>query len=157
MRSFYRPFSDVLASGEKFDGLIITGAPIEHLPFSEVTYWSELCQVFDWTRTHVHSTFGVCWGGMAMMNYLHGVPKHLPRRKGLRLFPSSQHGAGLALSARVFPDDCVIPVSRWTEMRRDEIEAVPDLDILLHSDDVGPCLVRGCGASRALYLQPPGI
>ena len=150
MRSFYRPFSDVLASGEKFDGLIITGAPIEHLPFSEVTYWSELCQVFDWTRTHVHSTFGVCWGGMAMMNYLHGVPKHLLDEKAFGCF-RHRNMAPASPYLRGFSDDCVIPVSRWTEMRRDEIEAVPDLDILLHSDDVGPCLVEDA-AHRALYI-----
>ncbi|RKT34214.1 homoserine O-succinyltransferase [Roseovarius halotolerans] len=150
MRSFYRPFSDVLASGEKFDGLIITGAPIEHLPFSEVTYWSELCQVFDWTRTHVHSTFGVCWGGMAMMNYLHGVPKHLLDEKAFGCF-RHRNMAPASPYLRGFSDDCVIPVSRWTEMRRDEIEAVPDLDILLHSDEVGPCLVEDA-AHRALYI-----
>ena len=67
MTSFYRPFNEVAESGEKFDGLIITGAPIEHLPFEEVTYWEELRQIMDWTQTHVHSTFGVCWGGMAMI------------------------------------------------------------------------------------------
>jgi len=150
MRSFYRPFSDVLASGEKFDGLIITGAPIEHLPFDEVTYWSELCQVFDWTRTHVHSTFGVCWGGMAMMNYLHGVQKHLLDEKAFGCF-RHRNMAPASPYLRGFSDDCVIPVSRWTEMRRDEIESVPDLDILLHSDEVGPCLVEDA-AHRALYI-----
>ena len=77
MESFYRPFSEVEATGEKFDGLIITGAPIEHLDFEAVTYWDELKRIFDWTQTHVHSTFGVCWGGMAMINYFHGVKKHI--------------------------------------------------------------------------------
>ena len=71
MESFYRPFREVAATGEKFDGLVITGAPIEHLPFEAVTYWDELTQVFDWTQTHVHSTFGVCWGGMAMAWHFH--------------------------------------------------------------------------------------
>ena len=75
MEEFYRPFQEV--KDQKFDGLIITGAPIEHLPFEDVTYWQELCEVFDWTQTNVHSTFGVCWGGMAMINYFHGVQKHL--------------------------------------------------------------------------------
>ena len=73
MEAFYRPFDEVQASGEKFDGLIITGAPIEHLPFEDVTYWDELTQVFDWTQTHVQSTFGVCWGGMAMIWHFHKV------------------------------------------------------------------------------------
>ena len=75
MESFYRPFQDIKA--EKFDGLIITGAPIEHLEFEEVTYWDELREVMDWTQTNVHSTFGVCWGGMAMINHFHGVQKHM--------------------------------------------------------------------------------
>ena len=74
MEAFYRPFDEVLASSEKFDGLIITGAPIEHLPFEDVTYWDELTQVFDWTQTHVQSTFGVCWGGMAMIWQFHNGP-----------------------------------------------------------------------------------
>ena len=65
METFYRPFQEV--KEEKFDGLIITGAPIEHLPFQEVTYWDELTEVMDWTQTNVHSTFGVCWGGMALL------------------------------------------------------------------------------------------
>jgi len=77
MESFYRPFSDVLASDEKFDGLIITGAPIEHLPFEDVSYWQELKSVFDWTQSHVHSTFGVCWGGMAMINHFHNIDKQM--------------------------------------------------------------------------------
>jgi homoserine O-succinyltransferase len=73
MEAFYRPFAEVEETGEKFDGLIITGAPIEHLAFEEVTYWDELTRVFDWTQTNVHSTFGVCWGGMAMIHHFHGV------------------------------------------------------------------------------------
>jgi homoserine O-succinyltransferase len=75
MESFYRPFQEV--RDEKFDGLIITGAPIEHMDFDKVTYWDELREVFEWTQTHVHSTMGVCWGGMAMINHFHGVQKHV--------------------------------------------------------------------------------
>uniref|UniRef100_UPI0040478A12 homoserine O-acetyltransferase/O-succinyltransferase family protein n=1 Tax=Yoonia sp. TaxID=2212373 RepID=UPI0040478A12 len=79
MEEFYKTFDEV--RGEKFDGLIITGAPIEHLDFEDVTYWDELTRIFDWTQTNVHSTFGVCWGGMAMINYFHGVPKHITDQK----------------------------------------------------------------------------
>ncbi len=150
MAEFYRPFSEVKATGEKFDGLIITGAPIEHLPFTDVTYWDELCEVFDWTQTHVHSTFGVCWGGMAMINYFHGVKKHMLNAKAFGCFrhrnmdPASHYLRG-------FSDDCVIPVSRWTEMKQAEIDAVPALRTLLSSDKVGPCLVQD-SAHRALYI-----
>ena len=150
MEAFYRPFSEVADSGEKFDGLIITGAPIEHLPFEEVTYWDELCQVFDWTQSHVQSTFGVCWGGMAMINHFHGVQKHLLDRKAFgcyrhrTLVPASPYLNG-------FSDDCVIPVSRWTEMRAEEIEAAEGLRLLITSDEAGPCLVED-ERHRALYI-----
>jgi len=150
MESFYRPFSEVAASGEKFDGLIITGAPIEHLDFDAVTYWNELRKLFDWTRTNVHSTFGVCWGGMAMANYFHGIEKHMLDAKAFGCFrhqnmdPSSPYLRG-------FSDDCVIPVSRWTEMRQIEIDAPGGLKTLLHSDEVGPCLIEDA-ANRALYI-----
>ncbi len=150
MESFYRPFSEVEATGEKFDGLIITGAPIEHLEFSDVTYWDELTRVFEWTQTHVHSTFGVCWGGMAMINHFHGVKKHLLDAKAFGCF-RHRNMAPASPFLRGFSDDCVIPVSRWTEMRRDEIEAVDGLEVLLDSDEVGPCLVRD-DTARALYI-----
>ena len=150
MESFYQPFDEVAASGEKFDGVIITGAPIEHLEFEAVTYWDELQRVFAWTQSHVHSTFGVCWGGMAMINHFHGVQKHMLDHKAfgcfrhLNMAPASPYLRG-------FSDDCVIPVSRWTEMKRAEIEAVPGLRILLDSPEVGPCLVEDPG-HRALYI-----
>ena len=150
MESFYRPFSDIAESGEKFDGLIITGAPIEHLEFPEVTYWDELERVMDWTQTHVHSTFGVCWGGMAMINHFHGVPKHILAHKAFGCF-RHQNLAPASPYLRGFSDDCVIPVSRWTEMRQDEIDAAPGLTTLLGSDEVGACLVED-RAHRALYI-----
>jgi homoserine O-succinyltransferase len=149
MESFYRPFDEVAASGKKFDGLIITGAPIEHLPYEEVTYWDELAQVFDWTQGHVHSTFGVCWGAMAMIHHFHGVPKHLLDRKAfgcvrhINRRPASPYLRG-------FSDDMVIPVSRWTEIRRGDVEAA-GLPILIDSDETGPCLVED-PAHRALYI-----
>ena len=150
MAEFYRPFSEVKASGEKFDGIIITGAPIEHMPFDDVTYWEELCEVFEWTQTHVHSTFGVCWGGMAMINYFHGVKKHILDAKAFGCFRHRNMDAA-SHYLRGFSDDCVIPVSRWTEMKQDEIDAAPGLKTLLYSDEVGPCLVEDPG-HRALYI-----
>jgi homoserine O-succinyltransferase len=148
MAAFYRPFQEV--KEEKFDGLIITGAPIEHLPFEEVTYWDELREVMDWTQTNVQSTFGVCWGGMAMMNHFHGVQKHILDHKAFGCFrhrnvdPTSPYLRG-------FSDDFVIPVSRWTEMKQDEIDRAPALQTLLGSDEVGPCLVADPD-HRALYI-----
>ncbi|MCT2538505.1 homoserine O-succinyltransferase [Sedimentimonas flavescens] len=149
MEAFYRPFAEVEASGEKFDGLIITGAPIEHLPFEEVTYWDELTRIFDWTQSHVFSTFGVCWGGMAMAHYFHGVHKHILDHKAFGCFrhrnlsPASPYLRG-------FSDDVLIPVSRWTEMHQDEIDAT-GLKTLIASDETGPCLVED-SCHRALYI-----
>ncbi len=148
MEAFYRPFSEV--RDEKFDGLIITGAPIEHLPFEEVTYWQELTEVMDWTQSNVHSTFGVCWGGMAMANHFHGVDKHMLDDKAFGCF-RHMNLAPQSPYLRGFSDDCVIPVSRWTEMRQAEIDAAPGLTTLLGSDQVGPCLVEDPG-HRALYI-----
>lgn len=148
MATFYRPFRDVRT--EKFDGLIITGAPIEHLPFSDVTYWDELCEVMDWTQTNVHSTFGVCWGGMAMINHFHGVEKHMLPQKAFGCF-RHQNLAPTSPYLRGFSDEFVIPVSRWTEMKQAEIDAAPGLRTLLGSDEVGPCLVEDAG-HRALYI-----
>ena len=148
MEEFYRPFQDV--RDEKFDGLIITGAPIEHLAFDEVTYWDELREVMDWTQTNVHSTFGVCWGGMAMINHFHGVKKHILPAKAFGCF-RHRNLATNSPYLNGFSDDCVIPVSRWTEMRQSEIDAADGLTTLLGSDEVGPCLVEDPG-HRALYI-----
>ena len=148
METFYRPFQEV--KDEKFDGLIITGAPIEHLPFEQVTYWDELCEVMDWTQTNVQSTFGVCWGGMAMIYHFHGVRKHILPAKSFGCF-RHRNLAPASPYLRGFSDDCVIPVSRWTEMRQQEIDAAAGLRTLLGSDDSGPCLVHDSG-HRALNI-----
>ncbi len=149
MEAFYRPFADVAASGEKFDGLIITGAPIEHLPFEAVTYWDELRSVMDWTQTHVHSTFGVCWGGMAMAWHFHRLPKHDLAVKAFGCF-AHRNLAPASPLLRGFSDDFVLPVSRWTEMRQDDIDAA-GLTTLLTSDQSGPCMVDD-PVHRAIYL-----
>ncbi|MEP5759614.1 MAG: homoserine O-succinyltransferase [Litoreibacter sp.] len=147
MAEFYRPFQEIKA--EKFDGLIVTGAPIEHMPFDEVTYWDEFREVMEWTQTNVHSTFGVCWGAMAMINHFHGVKKHSLDAKAFGCFRHTN----LSLNSPYlngFSDECLIPVSRWTEMRQSEIEAA-GLKTLLGSQEVGPALIED-NACRALYI-----
>lgn len=150
MTSFYRPFNEVAESREKFDGLIITGAPIEHLPFEEVTYWDELRQIMDWTQTHVHSTFGVCWGGMAMIYHLHDINKRMLDAKAFGCF---RHDNLLPASPylRGFSDNFIIPVSRWTEIEQKDVDANADLKTLLGSSEVGPCLIKDA-KHRALYI-----
>lgn len=150
MEAFYRSFREVEASGEKFDGLIITGAPIEHLPFEDVTYWDELTRVFAWTQTHVHSTMGVCWGGMAMAWHFHGLTKHLLDHKAFGCF-RHQNLAPASPYLRGFSDDVLVPVSRWTEVRQPDVADSPGLKTLLASDEVGPCLIEDPG-HRALYI-----
>lgn len=150
MEAFYRTFAEVEATGEKFDGLIITGAPVETLDFEEVTYWDELQRIFDWTQSHVHSTFGVCWGAMAMAWHFHKIPKHILDHKAFGCFrqrvlqPSSPFLTG-------FSDDVLIPVSRWTEMREEDMAKAEGLKVLIASPETGPCLVEDA-AHRALWI-----
>lgn len=148
MEAFYTSFQEI--KHRKFDGLIITGAPIEHLPFEDVTYWDELREVMDWTQTNVHSTFGVCWGGMAMLYYFHNVDKHILPAKTFGCFRHQvlDHSSPFLNG---FSDDLVIPVSRWTENTQEEIEAANGLDILINSPESGPCLVQDAD-HRALYI-----
>ena len=147
MKSFYKSFEDI--KEQKFDGLIITGAPIEHLEFNEVTYWDELKTIFEWTQNNVHSTFGVCWGGMAMINHFHNVEKHILGKKVFGCHrcqvtdPTSRFLTG-------FSDDLVIPVSRWTENKTSEILKA-GLKILIDSETSGPCLVED-EKHNALYI-----
>ena len=148
MEEFYQPVSKILS--KKFDGLIITGAPIEHLPFKNVTYWTELCKVFEWTQTNVYATFGVCWGGMAMINYFHDIKKHLLDKKKFGCF-WQQNLEKNSPFLRGFSDECLIPISRWTEVKQDEIDRNIHLKTLLGSPDTGPCLVEDY-KHRAIYI-----
>ena len=148
MEAFYRPFREV--RDQKFDGLIITGAPVEHLAYSDVTYWDELTALFDWTQTHVHSTFAVCWGGMAWLSHFHTIPKHGLGDKAFGCF-RHRNCAPASPYLRGFSDDLLIPVSRWTEIRQHDLDATPGLVTLLASDEVGPCLIED-PAHRGLII-----
>ncbi len=150
MIAFYRSFRELESTGEKFDGLIVTGAPVELLPFEEVTYWDELRRIFDWTQTHVHSTMCICWGAQAALHHFHGVPKHALPRKAFGVFrhrnlkPASPYLRG-------FSDDFSIPVSRWTEVRMSDLPHNRGLEVLMESDETGLCLVED-PAHRMLYM-----
>ena len=147
MDAFYTSFQDI--KHQKFDGLVITGAPIEHLSFTDVSYWDEMTDVMNWTQTNVHSTFGVCWGGMAMINHFHNIEKHMLAAKAFGCFRHQRLDESSPY-LRGFSDDMVIPVSRWTEVRQDELNAA-NLITLLASEKTGPCLVQD-DAHRALYV-----
>jgi homoserine O-succinyltransferase len=136
--SFYRSWEDVRS--ERFDGFIVTGAPVEHMPFEQVTYWDELRRVFDWTQTHVHACLNICWGAQAAVHHFHGMPKRALPAKAFGVF---RHRNLLPASPflRGFSDDFSIPVSRWTEVRRTDIPAASGMTVLAESDDTGLCLL----------------
>ncbi|MCY3880397.1 MAG: homoserine O-succinyltransferase [Rhodobacteraceae bacterium] len=148
MEAFYEPFRAIRQ--RKFDGLIVTGAPIEHLAFEDVTYWDELLEIFDWAQTNVHSLFGVCWGAMAMLWHWHGVEKRMLKKKAFGCF-HHRNNCPTSPLLRGFSDECVIPVSRWTEVTAEDINANADLRVLLDSAQVGPCLIEDL-ARRAVYI-----
>jgi homoserine O-succinyltransferase/O-acetyltransferase len=148
MLAFYDTWQDV--RNERYDGLIITGAPVELLPFEDVTYWNELSAIYDWTQTHVHSTMNICWAAQAGLYHFHGVNKHALSQKAFGVYrhrnlnPSSPYLRG-------FSDDFSMPVSRWTEVRKADMPANAGLEVLMESDDVGLCLIND-EAHRALYM-----
>lgn len=146
--SFYQTWEEV--KDRKFDGFIITGAPIELLEYEEVTYWDEMRQIFDWTATNVHSTMNVCWGAMAAAYHFHGVPKHTLKEKAFGVY-RHQNLAPSSVYLNGFSDDFAIPVSRWTEVRRNDIEKVPGLQILMDSSEMGVCLLHEQACNR-LYM-----
>lgn len=147
MAAFYRSWDQVRA--ERFDGFIVTGAPVETLPFEEVAYWDELRRIFDWTQTHVHSCLNICWGAMAALQHFHGVDKHvLPaKRSGVfahyALDPASPYLRGLS-------DEVDIPVSRWSEVRRQDLPP-QGLNVLLESEGSGLCLLED-PVRRSLHM-----
>jgi homoserine O-succinyltransferase len=146
LAAFYRTFAE--ARAQRFDGLVVTGAPVEKLPFDAVTYWDELREVFAWTQSHVTGTFAICWGAQAMLHHFHGTPKHALAAKAFGCFRHRNTAPGSPI-LRGVSDDIVIPVSRWTEVR--EAELPPGLRVLLTSPDTGPALVEDPGR-RALYM-----
>ncbi|HEY5280523.1 MAG TPA: homoserine O-succinyltransferase, partial [Pseudolabrys sp.] len=146
--SFYRDWEDV--RDEKFDGFIVTGAPVETLPFEEVTYWDELRRIFDWTQTNVHGTMNICWGAQAAVHHFHGVSKYALAQK---MFGVYRHRilAPASPYLRGFSDDFSIPVSRWTEVRRADIPPGGGLTVLMDSDEAGLCLLDD-PRHRALHM-----
>lgn len=148
MISFYRNWEDVRA--EKFDGFIATGAPVELLPFEDVTYWDELRRIFDWTQTNVHASFNICWGAQAAVHHFHGMPKYALPQKAFGVY-RHRNLAPASPYLRGFSDDFSIPVSRWTEVRREDIPAASGLKVLMESDEAGLCLLDD-PAHRSLHM-----
>lgn len=132
--SFYKVFDDI--KDEYFDGMIITGAPVEKIEFEEVKYWDELCMIMEWSKTHVFSTFHICWGAQAALYYYFGIPKVKLENK---LFGIFKHEADYKKSIllRGFDDTFYLPHSRYTTIRREDVEKVPELKVLASSPVAG--------------------
>ena len=132
--TFYKHFEDI--KEEKFDGLVITGAPVEQIPFEEVNYWEELTEVMEWSKHNVTSTLHICWGAQAGLYYHYGVPKYPLPSKMFGVFPHRVEKKNIKL-LRGFDDEFYVPQSRHTEVRKEDIEKVEEVDILSISEDSG--------------------
>lgn len=145
MLAFYKTFDEV--KDRKFDGMVVTGAPVEQMPYEEVEYWQELCEVFEWSKTHVHSTFHICWGAQAALYYHYGIPKVPLEHKLFGVFSHKVEYKGSMLF-RGFDDEFMVPHSRHTTVERSAIEAVPGLRILASSDEAGVYAVSTQGGRQ---------
>ncbi|MCJ2186448.1 homoserine O-succinyltransferase [Novosphingobium beihaiensis] len=148
MEAFYRPWSDV--RNERFDGFIVTGAPVERLPFEDVRYWDELCSILDWTQTHVHRTFTICWAAQAALQYFYDVPKLHLKEKAFGVF-RHRNMEPYSPYLRGFSDSFSVPVSRWAQACPDALAAVDAITVLAACRETGPCLVDD-PEHRALHM-----
>ena len=149
MLAFYKTFQEV--KNQTFDGLVITGAPVEHLPFEEVDYWPELCEIMEWSKSHVHSTLHICWGAQAGLYYHYGIPKRLLPQKLFGVFRHRVESPNFMLF-RGFDDQFWVPHSRNTTVLRGDIEAVRDLKILASSPEAGVYAVK-TAQGRQVFLM----
>jgi homoserine O-succinyltransferase len=140
MKAFYEDFEKM--KKEKYDGMIITGAPVEQMDYQDVTYWGEITEIFDWARTHVTSTLYICWAAQAGLYHYYGVPKYPLDKKKFGVFNHTPKDS-LNPIFRGFDDVFYVPHSRHTEVRREDILKVPEIEILSESDEAGVYLVMG--------------
>ncbi|MGM9652034.1 MAG: homoserine O-succinyltransferase [Eubacteriales bacterium] len=147
--AFYKTFDDV--KDQKFDGMIITGAPVEHLPYEEVEYWDELCAIMDWSLHHVHSTFHICWGAQAALYHHYGIRKYPLSEKVFGVFAHTVDYRACTLM-RGFDDIFMAPHSRHTEVRREDIERTPGLKILASSAEAGVYAVKSDGGRQIFVM-----
>ena len=152
LETFYRTFDEV--RHERYDGLIVTGAPVEKLEFEDVDYWDELCEIFEWSRSNVYSCFFICWGAQAAIQYFYGVPKYdLPAKMfgvfGHRLMKSTSP------LVRGFNDVSYMPHSRHTEVRYEDIVANQNLEVITFSDEAGPSIVKSTDSRHFFVFGHP--
>ena len=148
LNKFYQKFSEV--RDKKFDGFIITGAPVEQMPFEEVSYWDEVTTIFTWARTHVTSTLYICWAAQAGLYHFYGVPKYDLPAKMFGVFRHTLREPYLPIF-RGFDDEFYVPHSRHTEIRREDIRKVPELTLLSESEESGVYMAMSRGG-REFYI-----
>ncbi|HVX80096.1 MAG TPA: homoserine O-succinyltransferase [Devosiaceae bacterium] len=148
LKSFYKTWEEVRA--HKFDGFIVTGAPIAHLPFEEVRYWPEMVEIMNWTQTNVHSPLFICWGVQAALYHFHGVARRRRDSKAVGVYRHQNHRPS-SHYLRGFSDDFAIPVSRYNDIDRATLPTDGSLDILIDSNEVGICMLED-HKYRALYM-----
>ncbi|HOV70083.1 MAG TPA: homoserine O-succinyltransferase, partial [Clostridia bacterium] len=148
LETFYNTFDDI--SGERFDGLIITGAPVEQLPFEQVDYWDELCDIMEWSKHNVFSTLHICWGAQAGLYYHYNVPKHPLPKKLFGVFLHTVNYRHVKLF-RGFDDVFYVPHSRHTTVKREDLERVKELSILSESESAGVYVVISSNG-RQIFL-----
>lgn len=148
IEEFYKTFDDV--KNQNYDGLIITGAPVEKLEFGEVEYWDELTHIFDWAKSHVTSTLYICWAAFAGLYYHYGVPKHMIEKKISGVFKHRVLDKNNPIF-RGFDDEFYVPHSRFTKLHKQDIDKVPQLSIIAESDESGIYMVMARGG-REIYI-----
>lgn len=152
LETFYRTFEDI--ENEHYDGLIITGAPVELMEFEEVDYWEELCRIMDWSSTHVHSTLHICWGAQAGLYYHYGIQKYRLPKKASGVFEHRLLKPKSPL-VRGFDDRFYAVHSRNTDVKIEDVEAVDDLEIVAVSDEVGLYIVKSVDSRRFFVFGHP--
>ncbi len=152
LETFYRTFEDI--ENEHYDGLIITGAPVELMEFEEVDYWEELCRIMDWSSTHVHSTLHICWGAQASLYYHYGIQKYRLPKKASGVFEHRLLKPKSPL-VRGFDDRFYAVHSRNTDVKIEDVEAVDDLEIVAVSDEVGLYIVKSVDSRRFFVFGHP--
>lgn len=150
--SFYKTFDEV--KNKKYDGMVITGAPLENLEYNEVEYWDELCEIFEWTKSHVHSTIHICWGAMAGLYYHYGINKINASKKIFGIYPQKVL-YGKSMLMRGFDDYFNMPQSREAYLDEEAVKKCKDLQVMAYSEETGSCILKSENSRRIFVMGHP--
>lgn len=144
MDMYYTDIADIMSDGGLYDGMIVTGAPLEHLDYAEVSYWQQLCEVYQWTFSHVRSTLNICWGAFAALKLFFNIDKHWTKDKLFGVYPHIRQNDECPL-VEGLGVEIMVPISRHITMLRDELNAEPDITVLIDQEITGPELAIAWG------------